>query len=185
MKRIIASFILTLAATLPAVAQDYTNQKIQVGQQAPELQLSNPAGEVQTLSEITKGRVVLLDFWASWCGPCRRASPEVVALYKKYRDTKFPKAKKGFTIVSVSLDQNKDAWVAAIAQDSLMWPYHMSDLGGWRSKAAEVYGLNFIPQSVLLGPDGKIIAKYGYPAQPEADIQKLLKKKAQTQKKST
>lgn len=177
MKNIIAGLALMLAATTSAFAQDYSNKKIQVGEKAPELAFANPAGETLKLSEITKDRVVLLDFWASWCGPCRRASPEVVALYNKYKDASFAKAKKGFTVVSVSLDQNKEAWVAAISADGLVWPYHMSDLGGWNSQSAAIYGVQFIPQSFLVGPDGKVIAKYSMGAQPELDIEKLLKKK--------
>ena len=177
MKKIIAGFALIIAATVPVLAQDYSNQKIQIGQKAPDLQFPNPAGEVQKLSEIAKGRVVLLDFWAPWCGPCRRASPEVVALYKKYKDAKFNKAKNGFTVVSVSLDQNKEAWMGAIMTDSLMWPYHMSDLGAWKSKGAETYGVQYIPQAFLIGPDGKVLAKYNFASLAAADIDKLVKKK--------
>jgi thiol-disulfide isomerase/thioredoxin len=176
MKKIIAGLAMMLA-TLPAFAQDYSNKTIELGKAAPELEFPNPAGENLKLSDITKDRVVLLDFWASWCGPCRRANPEVVALYNKYKDAKFAKAKKGFTVVSVSLDQDKDKWVAAIGADGLIWPYHMSDLGGWNSRSAGIYGVQFIPQSFLVGPDGKVIAKYTQGSQPEQDIDKMLKKK--------
>ncbi|MBS1644772.1 MAG: TlpA family protein disulfide reductase [Bacteroidetes bacterium] len=177
MKQIIVACVALLAFTFHTQAQEYSNTKMSVGQKAPELAFPNPEGKTLKLSEITKGRVVLLDFWASWCGPCRRASPELVALYEKYKDAKFPTAKKGFTILSVSLDKNKEAWVAAIEQDKLTWPYHMSDLGSWNSKGAQIYGVQFIPQSFLLGPDGKIIAKYTMGADPSVDIDKLLKKK--------
>lgn len=176
MKSIITALALLLVA-LPAMAQDYSNQKIKVGQQAPEIQEENPQGQMLKLSELNKDRIVYLDFWASWCGPCRRASPEVVALYNKYKDGSFRGAKKGFAIVSVSLDKHKDAWMAAIAQDGLAWPYHMSDLGGWQSQAAETWGVQSIPQSFLLGPDGKVIAKYSYGQHPDADLEKLLRKK--------
>jgi thiol-disulfide isomerase/thioredoxin len=177
MKKIILASALLLACNFASFAQDYTNHKINVGQKAPELAFPTPEGKLLKLSEISKGRVVLLDFWASWCGPCRRASPEIVALYNKYKDEKFPTAKKGFTIVSVSLDKEKEAWVAAIAQDKLSWPYHMSDLGSWNSKGAQIYGVQFIPQSFLIGPDGKVIAKYTMGADPASDIDKLIKKK--------
>ncbi len=176
MKSIIAALAL-LTLSLPALAQDYSNKKIAVGQKAPELQEPNPAGEMLTLSEITKDRVVYLDFWASWCPPCRMASPQVVALYNKYKDEKFKGAKKGFAIVSVSLDKKKESWEEAIQKDGLVWPYHMSDLGGWRSKAATIYGVESIPQAMLIGPDGKVIAKYSYGQHPDEDLEKLLLKK--------
>jgi thiol-disulfide isomerase/thioredoxin len=177
MKKIIAGVALIIAGAFTATAQDYSNQKIKVGEKAPELEFPNPAGETLKLSEIYKGRYVLLDFWASWCGPCRRASPEVVALYKKYKDAPLDKAKKGFTIVSVSLDKNKEAWVGAIAADSLMWPYHMSDLGAWQSKSAEIYGVQYIPQAFLIGPDGVVIEKYNFASLAGAELEKRVKKK--------
>jgi thiol-disulfide isomerase/thioredoxin len=176
MKKIIAGLLLAMA-TLPSFAQDIPeNTVIKVGKPAPELAFPNPEGQVLKLSEIAKDRIVYLDFWASWCGPCRRASPEVVALYNKYKDAKFKGAKKGFTIVSISLDQNKDKWIEAIQQDGLLWPYHLSDLGAWKSQAAALYGIQYIPQAFLVGPDGKIIAKYGFGQHPDEDLKKLLKK---------
>ena len=88
---------------------------------------------------------------------------------------KFKVAKKGFTVLSVSLDQDKDAWVKAISNDKLAWEYHMSDLGGWQSKAAAAYGVGFIPQTFLVGADGKVIGKYMNAEAAEADLKKLLK----------
>ncbi|KAK6021381.1 antioxidant, AhpC/TSA family, partial [Ostertagia ostertagi] len=151
MKKLLAT--LALAVCTLAAAQAQQNDKMSIGQKAPELAFSNPEGKTLKLSEVNKGRVILLDFWASWCGPCRRTSPQLVAMYNKYKDQKFKGAKNGFTIVSVSLDQEKNAWIKAIADDNYTWPYHMSDLGAWQSKAAEIYGVQFIPQAFLLSPE--------------------------------
>jgi len=178
MKKIIAGIAMVLAASFTATAQDYSNQKIKLNEKAPELQFPNPAGEMLTLSEIYKGHYVLLDFWASWCGPCRRASPELVALYNKYKDLQFDKANCGFTIVSVSMDKNKDAWLGAIVADSLVWPYHMSDLGAWNSQSAKIYGVEYIPQAFLIDPSGKVIGKYNFASLAAADLDKHLKKKS-------
>jgi len=173
MKQLITTLLLA-CSVLTANAQ-YANTKIQTGQKAPELELKDTAGKAVKLSEITKGKIVLLDFWASWCHPCRLANPRVVELYKRYSDKKFKTAKKGFTIVSVSLDQDKSKWIEAIQKDGLVWPNHISDLGGWRSVAASTYGVEFIPQAMLIGADGKIVATYTSAEQAEADLQKMLK----------
>lgn len=174
MKKITALLGLCLMLIASTYAQ-YENSKIAVGQKAPNLIFKGPDDKEINLSEINKKRYILLDFWASWCRPCRNANPRLVALYKEYSEKKFKDAKKGFEIVSVSLDQDKDNWVNAIAKDSLYWPYHMSDLGGWRSKPAVAYGVNFIPQAFLISPDGNIIGKYQFAEQAEADLQKALK----------
>lgn len=173
MKQILTALLLSLATTT-VFAQE--NTFIKIGQKAPELAFNNPEGTQLKLSEINKGRVVLLDFWASWCGPCRRSNPGLVALYKNYSTKKFKNAKKGFTVVSVSLDRDKAAWMTAIKADNLNWPYHMSDLGYWNSEAAKKYGIEFVPQSFLLDENGKVIAKYMIAEQAEGDIIKLLAK---------
>lgn len=149
--------------------------EIAPGKPAPELAFENPQGETIKLSELTDDRLVLIDFWASWCGPCRRANPRLVHMYREYNDKRYEDAKKGFTILSVSLDQDKGKWVAAIAKDSLEWDYHMSDLGGWNSAPAQLYGVRFIPQAVLVGPDGIIIAKYNNAEEAEAELKKRIK----------
>jgi thiol-disulfide isomerase/thioredoxin len=118
---------------------------------APDLEFTDPNGKLIKLSSL-RGKVVLLDFWASWCGPCRRENPSVVAAYNKFKD-------KGFDIYSVSLDQDKAKWISAIAQDGLVWKSHVSDLKGWQSQAAAKYGVQGIPAQFLLDKDGKIIAK--------------------------
>ncbi|HTN46692.1 MAG TPA: TlpA disulfide reductase family protein [Flavipsychrobacter sp.] len=172
MKRILT--VLALTFSLSAIAQE--NTTITVGQKAPELKFKNPQDKEISLAQINKGRYILLDFWASWCRPCRSANPRLVALYDKYKDAQFKNAKNGFTIVSISMDQNKAAWTKAIEADKLVWEYHMSDLGGWESKPAVEYGVQFIPQAFLLGPDGKVVAKYNFAEQAAEDLEKFIKK---------
>ncbi len=116
---------------------------------APDLIMKSPEGKEIKLSSL-KGKVVLVDFWASWCGPCRKENPNVVRLYNKYKN-------KGFTIYSVSLDTEKSSWVNAIEQDGLIWPNHVSDLLGWKSFVVKLYGFDAIPHTVLVGKDGNII----------------------------
>ena len=130
---------------------------INLGNKAPEIMMASPKGNVITLSSF-KGKLVLIDFWASWCGPCRAENPTVVAAYNKYHNSEF-KNGKGFEVLSVSLDQNEIAWAKAIEKDGLNWPYHVSDLQGWNNAAAKRYGVNSIPTNVLVDGNGIIIAK--------------------------
>ena len=152
------------------VAQRTAAEKIQVGQPAPDINLPNPDGKQYALSDL-KGQVVLLDFWASWCGPCRRENPNVVKVYNKYKD-------QGFTIYSVSLDgpdarrtaglsaeqieamrqNSRSRWMAAIEKDQLQWPYHVSELSKWNSQAGATYGVRGIPKTFLIDREGKIAA---------------------------
>jgi thiol-disulfide isomerase/thioredoxin len=118
---------------------------------APEIAFPNPSGKILKLSDL-KGKVVLVDFWASWCGPCRAENPNVVKMYEKFKD-------KGFTIFSVSLDEDATKWKEAIEKDQLSWTNHVSDLKGWKSSVVANFGIEGIPYTVLLNKDGKIIGK--------------------------
>jgi peroxiredoxin len=120
-------------------------------QNAPDIQLEDPNGNVIALSSL-RGQVVLLDFWASWCKPCRQENPNVVAAYEKYKND-------GFTIYSVSLDEDKAAWEKAIKADNLSWVNHVSDLKGWQSSAAALYGVQSIPASFLIDANGAVIGQ--------------------------
>lgn len=132
-------------------------KELAIGDKAPELSFKTPEGKTLALSSF-KGDLVLIDFWASWCGPCRRENPTVVKAYNEYKDAKFTEGKK-FVIYSVSLDKNMEAWKGAIAADKLVWTSHVSDLGGWQSKPAEIYNVHSIPSNYLINGKGVIIAK--------------------------
>jgi len=124
---------------------------VDIGQSYTDFGLPTPDGESLKVSDVHQGNVMLIDFWASWCGPCRRANPEVVAIYSEYKE-------KGFEILGVSLDRDAASWQKAIEDDKLTWP-QISDLKYWNSKGAELYGVPAIPHTVLINREGKIIAK--------------------------
>lgn len=130
-----------------AIAIDSKTAK---GNEAPEIVMADKDGKLIRLSDF-KGKYVLVDFWASWCGPCRKENPNVVAAYQKYHD-------KGFEILGVSLDSNKDAWQKAIKTDGLTWS-HVSDLKGWANAAAAEYGVKAVPASFLIDKEGKVVGK--------------------------
>jgi thiol-disulfide isomerase/thioredoxin len=151
-------------------ARKLATEKIKIGAPAPEIAMENPDGKIMKLSDL-KGKVVLLDFWASWCGPCRKANPHVVEIYQKYKD-------QGFTVYSVSLDgldsrtksrlkadqigprleSSKDKWMAAIEKDKLTWENHVSSLDKWDTPAASAYGVTSIPRTFLIDREGNISA---------------------------
>lgn len=150
------------------------NSSPAIGTTAPELKYSNPDGKEISLSSL-KGKVVLIDFWASWCSPCRAENPNLVKTYREFKDKNFTVG-QGFTIYSVSLDRSKTGWVNAIKADMLEWPYHVSDLKYWESQGAAKYGVSQIPSNFLIDANGKIIGKDLMGNELSKKLQSLLKK---------
>ncbi len=148
----------SISPTVQEIYKNYTESKkikedavlLAPGKKAPDFEeLKIDRKTKMKLSDL-KGKVVLIDFWASWCGPCRKENPAVVSNYEKYKSD-------GFTVMSVSLDTDKEKWLAAIRTDNLYWDNHVSDLGGWKSKVGQIYEVNSIPLTILIDREGKII----------------------------
>ena len=146
--------------------QKRRNDLIQPGMAMPDIALADPSGKQRALSDL-RGKVVLVDFWASWCGPCRRENPNVVRAWNEYKD-------RGFEVFSISLDRDVSKWQRAIDQDGLVWPYHISDLKGWSSVVSQRYGISSIPHAILIDKDGTVVATHLRGSQLERELEKLL-----------
>jgi peroxiredoxin len=145
---------------------ELAEDKLAIGNDAPEFSLETPEGTSVSLSSL-EGKYVLIDFWASWCAPCRKNNPDLVALYKKYMNS-------DFTILGVSLDREKDSWTAAIKKDKLTWT-QVSDLKYWSSPVAKLYNVQEIPYSMLIDKEGKILAKSTDITVIEEKIEEIMK----------
>jgi peroxiredoxin len=170
MRRVILLFIASLfllacnsksgtSQGLETSAENQTDVKvgIKIGERAPDLVFESPEGEKISLSSL-RGKIVLIDFWAAWCSPCRQENPNLVKTYRHFREKAFVNG-TGFTVYGVSLDKRKEDWVAAIEKDGLEWESHVSDLKGWKSVPAAMYGVMQIPMNFLIDGDGIIVAK--------------------------
>ena len=145
----------------------YVNAQVAIGEMAPDFSLYNTKNKLVSLYSL-HGKVVLIDFWASWCAPCRAANPGVERIYKKYKT-------KGFEVVGISIDNKKKAWLKAIAQDQIHYQ-QLNDTLGWYSPVAEKYGINEIPTSFLLDKQGKIVAIDLTGSRLEMKVNELIKK---------
>jgi len=143
---------------------------LEIGQTAPEIKAKSMDGKLLELKSY-RGQVVLIDFWASWCGPCRYENPSVVAAYNKFKDKQFTKGSK-FTVFSVSVDQNESAWRKAVADDKLVWKSNVIE---GNSGASATYNIQFIPTNFLIDQNGVIIAKNLRGEQLEVELQKIIK----------
>jgi len=156
------------------LALQVSGQDLKVGDKAPDIVLEGIKGGQVTLTSL-KGKVVLIDFWASWCRPCRKENPGIEKAYQEFKEVEF-KNGNGFTVFSVSLDTKKLAWEKAIQSDRITWEHHVSDLKGWDNAAARTYQVSSIPQSYLIDGDGIIVAVNPRGDELEKELKKFRKK---------
>ncbi|CAN5519387.1 hypothetical protein BH11BAC1_BH11BAC1_00510 [soil metagenome] len=159
MKKMLLMVAIAIVASTGSFAQTPKPvEGLEIGNIAPELKFKSPDGKEIALSSL-RGKIVLIDFWASWCMPCRMENPNVVAAYDKYGKLKFKNGAKGFDIYSVSLDRDQANWTKAIEQDKMIWKNHVSDLKFWQSDAAKAYQVQAIPTNWLINEKGIIVGK--------------------------
>lgn len=157
MKKTSVILVVFLFISINILAQKKTNmQGIEIGSMAPEIELPTVDGEIFSLSEL-KGKIVFVSFWASWCKPCRKKTPELIEVFEKFNQTEFDSGEIGFEIVYVSMDRDENTWKNSIEKDSIGDFINVGDMKGWKCAAARTYYIKSIPSSVLIDGNGKII----------------------------